>query len=68
MARGTVVCPRCGGTAVLDEDAAGRFFSCLACGWLKDVGLSAGVEDLRGMVPEEVWRRVEMLLSGEVER
>ncbi len=31
------VCPRCRGDLYLSEDMFGRFFSCMQCGYLRDV-------------------------------
>ena len=31
------VCPRCHGDLYLTQDVFGKYFSCLQCGYLKDV-------------------------------
>ena len=31
------VCPRCRGDLYLSEDIFGKYFSCLQCGYLRDV-------------------------------
>ncbi len=31
------VCPRCRGDLYLSEDTFGKYFSCLQCGYLRDV-------------------------------
>ena len=31
------VCPRCQGDLYLSEDIFGKYFSCMQCGYLKDI-------------------------------
>lgn len=40
---GPNACPRCDGWVTADRDAAGRYLSCLNCGWTHDLAVPGGV-------------------------
>ncbi len=45
-------CPRCGGDIHCDSDVHGKYFSCMQCGYLKDVNENrAAVENPNGQSP-----------------
>ncbi len=47
-------CPKCQGALLIDADEYGRFFSCLNCGWAKD--LSQGTQLPRSRTDDDTDR------------
>ncbi len=59
-------CPRCSGMTYVGEDRFGWYRSCLACGWLEDVGDPLSERGMEASLPVVVLGR--LLLGGEAPR